>query len=133
MQAAARLADGLGEALLDVHVDILEVDGEIELPILDLLLDVLESLDNLIAILLRENAAFREHPRVGNGAADILMIHALVEIDGGLELIDHLVSAFREAASPHCLAHFCVFSCMSARTSSGRPKRLMKPVASAWL
>ena len=114
-------------------MDVFEVDGEIEAPILDLLLDVLKPRHDLVPVLFREDAAFRKHPRVGNGTADILMIHALVEVDRGLELVDHLIGALREAASPHCLAHFCVFSCMSARTSSGRPKRLMKPVASAWL
>ena len=133
VQAAAGLADGVGQALLDVHVDVFEVDGELEVALLDLLQDVLEPRDDLIAVLVRDVAAFREHRRMRNGTSDILVVHALIEIDGGLELVDHLIGRLGETASPHCFAHLPVFSCIRARTLSGRPKRLMKPVASAWL
>ena len=133
MQAAARLADGLREPLLDIHMDIFEVHGKVELAILDFLQDIPEARDNLILVRRADDAALREHRRVGDGARDILVVHALVKTDGGLELVDHLIGALREAASPHRFAHLPVFSCMSARTFSGRPKRLMKPVASAWL
>ena len=133
VQAAAGLADGVGQALLDVHVDVLEIDGELELPSLDLLEDVLEAGDDLVAVLLCDDAAFREHRGMRDGASDVLVVHALVEIDGGLELVDHLIGRLGETASPHSLAHLLFFSCIRARTLSGRPKRLMKPVASAWL
>ena len=133
VQAAAGLADGVGQAPLDVHVDVLEVNGELEVALLDLLQDVLEPRDDLIAVLVRDDAAFREHRRMRDGASDVLVVHALIEIDGGLELVDHLIGRLGETASPHCFAHLPVFSCIRARTLSGRPKRLMKPVASAWL
>ena len=136
MQAPARLADGLGQALLDIHVDILEIHGEVEFPLLDFLQNILEALDDFIFIGFADDTAFREHRRVGDGASNVLVVHALVKTDGGLELIDHLIRALREPAAPHCFAHLSaspVFSCMSARTFRGRPNRLMKPVASAWL
>lgn len=131
VQPAAGLADGVGQALLNVHVNILEVDGEREAAVLDFLKDVLETRDDLVAVFFRDDAALREHRRVRDGARDILVVHALVEIDGGLKLVDHLIGRLGETASPHSLAHLLFFSCIRARTLSGRPKRLMKPVASA--
>ena len=131
VQPAAGLADGVGQALLNVHVNILDVDGKREAAVLDFLKDVLETRDDLVAVFFRDDAALREHRRVRDGARDILVVHALVEIDGGLKLVDHLIGRLGETASPHSLAHLLFFSCIRARTLSGRPKRLMKPVASA--
>ena len=68
---------------------------------------------------------------MSNGSRNILAIHTAVKSDGCLKLIDHLIGRLGEAAAPELFAHYFCPSCMSARTLSGRPKRLMKPVASA--
>ena len=113
-------------------MDIFQVHGEVELPRFNLLLDVLQALQDSSAIILGDNPAFGEHDGMGNGPGNILMVHALVKVYGRLELIDHLINGLGKASAPHCLTHLEFFSCMRALTFRGRPKRLMKPVASAW-
>ena len=133
MQPAARLADRVGQALLDVHVDVFERDRKVKVTVLDFLQDITKPGDDGISIRFRDDAALGEHLRVRDAARDILAVHALVEGDRRLEIVDHLVRALGEATAPKLFAHFFpAFSCMRARTFKGRPKRLMNPVASDW-
>ena len=137
VQTPSRLAYALGQALLDVHMYVFQIHREVEFPFLDLQQNVMEPPDNGLLVLLRDNAAFGQHLRMGNAARDVLTVHALVKADGGLEFIDHLVGAFLKAPAPHLLRHYllslAVLCCIRARTLRGRPNRLIKPVASAWL
>ena len=133
VQPAARLADRVGQSLLDVHMDVFERDGKVEVTVLDFLQDITKPGDDGIFIRFRDDAALGEHLRVRDAARDILAVHALVEGDRRLEIVDHLIRALGEATAPKLFAHFFpAFSCMRARTFKGRPKRLMNPVASDW-
>ena len=106
VQSAARLANGVGQALLDVHVNVFERNGEVEIAVLDFLQDIAQPGDDGIFIRFRDDAALGEHFRV---------------------------RALGETTAPKLFAHFFpAFSGMRARTFKGRPKRLMKPVASDW-
>ena len=133
VQPAARLADRVGQSLLDVHMDVFERDGKVEVTVLDFLQDITKPGDDGIFIRFRDDAALGEHLRVRDAARDILAVHALVEGDRRLEIVDHLIRTLGEATAPKLFAHFFpAFSCMRARTFKGRPKRLMNPVASDW-
>ena len=131
MEAAARLADRLSETLLDIHVNILERRAELECPRVDLRENVTQPLFNGRAILRGDDADVREHGGMGDRTRDILAVHAAVKADGRLKFVDHLVRRLGKASAPELFTHLPCASCMSARTLSGSPKRLMKPVASA--
>ena len=133
VQPAARLADRVGQTLLDVHVDVFERDRKVEVAALDVLQNVAQPRDDGIFIRFRDDAALGEHFRVRDAARDVFAVHTLVEGNRCLEIVDHLVRALGETTAPKLFAHFFpAFSCMRARTFKGRPKRLMKPVASDW-
>ena len=100
---------------------------------INLLLYLFQPGNNTIAVFPRKDPALFQHHRVRDTARDILAIHPLIKTDGSLKLVDHLIRRLGEAAAPELLAHFKrpVFFCMSARTLSGSPNRLTKPVPSA--
>ena len=131
METAARLPNRIREALFDIHVDVFEFDTERKRPALDLREDVAQPLLNRCTILLGEDAHFRQHFGVRDRSRNVLAVHPTIELNGGLELVDHLIGCLGETTAPELLAHYFCPSCMSARTLSGRPKRLMKPPASA--
>ena len=135
VQSAAGFADGFSQAFFDVHMNVFEIDGEIEIACFDLGEDVLETADDCFYIVVAQNAHFVEHFGMGDAAGDVFMVHALIEVDRSLKFIDHFVGGFGEPAAPHLFCHYLrpAFSFMIARTLSGRPNRLMKPVPSAWL
>ena len=112
MQALAGFADGIGQSFFDVHVDIFQFDGEIEIPVFNLLENGLQPLDDGIFIFLGNDALFSQHRRMGNAAADIFSVHAAIELDGRIKFFYTFIRGLSKTAL------------------SGRPKRLMKPSAS---
>ena len=104
MQAAGGLAHQLGQARLDVHVDVLQGALELETAVLDLGQDVVQAADDGIAVLLRYNAPVHQHGRVGLGAGDVLGVKALVHVDRGVDLLHHLGGPRLEASAPEALA-----------------------------
>ena len=98
-------ADDLGEAALHRHVDVLELALVDEGPTLDLVADALEPRLDRGHILGRKDALLPEHRDVRQRAADVLGGEALVEPDGGVDLLHDLGGAAREAPAPHPVAH----------------------------
>ena len=133
MEASPRLADRIGQTLFNIHVNVFEAHVKKESAAINLLFYLFQPGNNTIAILRRKDPAFFQHHRVRDTARDILAIHPLIKTDGRLKLVNHLICRLGEAAAPELLAHFKspVFFCMSARTLSGSPNRLTKPVPSA--
>ena len=131
MKTAARLPNRICKALFNIHVDVFKFDTERKISTLNLREDVAQPLLNRRTILLGENANPCQHGSMCKRACNILAVHPTIELNGGLELVDHLIGCFGETTAPELLAHYFCPSCMSARTLSGRPKRLMKPPASA--
>ena len=74
MQALARVADALGQQLLNVHVDILVIGDELHLAVLDVLQDALESLDDLFRLVLLDDTLPAEHGRMRDRAGDVFLI-----------------------------------------------------------
>ena len=82
-----------------------EVITEREVARLDVGQDAFEPGDDGAGFLLGDDPLLGQHPGVGDGALDIVAIHALVEIDGGGELFHKLVGGLGEAAGPGFFTH----------------------------
>ncbi len=105
VQFAAHRADLLDEPGLDVHVDVFEADLEFEVARLDVGQNRFEAGDDLTGLVFADDVLFRQHPRVGDGALDVVAVHALVESDGGGEFFYELVGGLGKPAGPGFLAH----------------------------
>ena len=70
---------------------------------------------------------------MGDTAAYILMVQALIKLNGRVERVHKFVGIFAESSAPQFGHYFSLPCFIRARTVSGRPNRVMKPVASAWL
>ena len=101
VQLLAGDANAVGQARLDVHVHVFQVDAPLETAGLDLGQDLRQSRDNGVALGIRQHAHFRQHGRVRDRTADVLTVHALVKIDRRGEFGHKGVSRFAEAAAPH--------------------------------
>ena len=133
MQTAARISNRIGQALFDIHMNIFELHAEFKCAALDLRENLTQPIIDCRALFLREDSNLCEHGCVCKRPRNILAVHPTVECDGRLKLVDHLVRRLGEASAPELFAHLFCPSCIRARTLSGSPKRLMNPVASAWL
>ncbi len=131
VKAGAGITDLLGETFFDIHMNIFELDGERECPFIDLFFDREKTLGDLFLILFGNDPMSRQHFGMGDRAGDVFTIHAAVIGNGCIEIQCILFLCLREASAPHHITHFAFFSFMRARMVSGRPKRLMKPSASA--
>ena len=64
MQLFARLADALGQARLDIHVHIFQVDRPGEIAALDVEQDAIQPVDDFVALLRRQYADLGQHARM---------------------------------------------------------------------
>jgi hypothetical protein len=120
MQLLAGDADAVGQACLDVHVHVFQVDAPVELASLDFGLDLRQTLDDAVALGLGEYADLGQHARVGLGAHDVVAIEALVEFDGGGKTGDEGVDGLAEAAAPGLVGFFAHGGLGSGAVTAGR-------------
>ena len=100
VQALARLPYPLGEQGLNVHVDVLVVHGELHLASLNILQNGLEAGDDLLHLVLLDDALLAQHVGVGNGALDVLLIQPGVKLDGGVKVVYQGIGLLLEPSSP---------------------------------
>ena len=100
VQPLAGVPDALGEHGLDVHVDVLVLQGELHLPGVDVRQDDLQTLDDLLRLVGLNDALLAQHGGVGDGAGDVLFVHPGVKGDGGVEVVDQGIRLFLEPSSP---------------------------------
>ena len=100
VQLLAGNADALGQPRLDVHVHIFQIHPPIELSGLDFALDRPQPVDDAVAFAVAEHANLRQHGGMGDGALNVMLVQALVEIDRGSETGDEGVHRFAETAAP---------------------------------
>ncbi|MCY1179793.1 hypothetical protein D9M73_202080 [compost metagenome] len=93
-------ADAVGQARLDVHVDVFEVDAPVELTGLDFTLDGVQAIDDAVALGIGQHADLGQHGGVGDRAHDVVAVQALVEVYGSGETGDEGVYGLAEAAAP---------------------------------
>ena len=72
VQSTRRRADDLLQALLDIHVNVLEFARKDELPGIDLGPDLVQPRDNGPCVLLCDNAALGQHARMGLRGHNVL-------------------------------------------------------------
>ena len=100
VQFLAGHTDTVGEAGLDIHVHVFQVDAPVERTGFDLTADGGQAVNDAVALGVGQHADFGQHRRVGDGAHDVVAVKALVEGDGGGEAGDEGVDGFTEAAAP---------------------------------
>ena len=86
--------------------DVLRVSGKFDLAGLHVGEDAAQSLDDLVRVGLRDNTLLAQHGRMGNGAGDVLLRHALVKGNGRVEIVHQVIGGLRKAAAPEF--HMCV-------------------------
>src|SRR5690606_37598454 len=74
VQLLAGDADAVGQAGLDVHVHVFQVDAPVEGAGLDLALDGLQAVDDGVALGVGEYADLRQHGGVGDRTHDVVAV-----------------------------------------------------------
>ena len=100
MQLAGDVADLLGEARLDVHVDVFELRTQDEFAALVLVEDLVEAAFDLLRFAGGDDVLAAEHAGVGDRRLDILGQEHGVGVDGGRVGFDHLVRPLEEPSTP---------------------------------
>ena len=100
MEFLAHVADSLDQPALDAHVDILVLHTEYDLPVLDILTDILKSCDDRILLFHRNDPLLAQHGHMRDASVDIIVVHPLVESDGGVELLYDVVHLLLKSSSP---------------------------------
>ncbi len=103
VQALAGVADQGSEALFDVEMHVFQVERPFELAGFDLLPDPGHAPFDVGQVLGGDDALPGQHSGVGQGGADVLAPHALVEIHGGGVTLDQVGNGLGEAAGPGVL------------------------------
>ena len=88
VQTPADGADDLRQAPLDRHVDVLVVGSEGEVAPAQLALDRLESFQQPVEVLRRDDPPCRQHPRVGPRLGQVLGPQPAVEVDRGVQPLE---------------------------------------------
>jgi hypothetical protein len=97
VQALSVLADQLGQAALDGHVDVLVLRTRDEGALVELARDLAQARDDAAHGLGRQDAGVTEHLRVRDRADDVLGPQALVHLEGAVDGVERGVRAAREA------------------------------------
>ena len=105
VQPACGRADDLGQATLDIHMDVFERARERKRARLDFAFDLGETLCDGLGVGDFDDALAREHGEMGLGRHDVLGGKLAVEVDRGVDLIHRLGRAPGEPAAPHRVAH----------------------------
>src|SRR6185436_5327921 len=89
----------------DVHVDVFQLDRELELALLNLLADILQGLHNLLALVLGQQPNFSEHLGMSDRTLDVVRIKAAIEADALGKPLHATVSRLVEHATPRFFGH----------------------------
>ena len=100
MQALAGIADALGEQLLDVHMNVLIIERELYVAFLDILENALEALNDLLGLVLLDDALPAQHGRVRDRAGDVLLVQTAVKQDGRVKVVYYKIGLLLETSCP---------------------------------
>jgi hypothetical protein len=100
VQALAGIADEGGQALLDVEVDVFIVQVPIEFAAFDLADDLGHAAFDVGQVGGADDALAGQHGGMGQGAADVLGGHAVIEEHAGGVTLDQVGDGFGETAGP---------------------------------
>ena len=105
VQALAGIADAGGEGLLHKGVHILGVGVDLQFAGGQIICDGGQTVEDILTVLFRDDALLGQHGGVHAAAAHILRDHALVEPDGGVEVVHAGVHRLGKAALPELFCH----------------------------
>ena len=105
VQASRRRADDFSQPALDIHMNIFERPREREGACVDFRLDPVEPGCNGGGVFRGDDAIGGEHRHMSLGATDVLRREAVVEADGGVDLLHDCIGSAAEPAAPHLVAH----------------------------
>ena len=104
VQPPAGRADQVGQALLDVEMDVFQLGRKDEFAALDLGLDLGQPGLDRLAVPGSQDLLRHQHLGMGDRPRDVLGIEPAVETDGGVDLLHDLGRAELVAAAPHAVA-----------------------------
>lgn len=105
VQAFARVADFVGQAAFDVHVDIFQIERPFDFAAADFFEDFRHAPTDVGQIVFTQHTRPGQHLRVGERALDVPFGKALVETDGGGVLFDEFGNGFVETSGPGFVVH----------------------------
>ncbi|MPN48708.1 hypothetical protein SDC9_196320 [bioreactor metagenome] len=105
VQFTANRTNTLGQTFLDIHMNIFQSNFKAEITGFDIGQDVFQSFDDQFGLVSGNNAAFGQHPGVGNTAGHVFPVHPAVKRNGGGKLLHHHVSVLGKSAAPQ-LTHW---------------------------
>ena len=105
MQPLARIADAGGEGLLHKGVHILGARVDLQPAGCQIVGDGSQTVEDVLTILFRDDALLCQHGGVHAAAAHILRDHALVEADGGVEVVHAGIHGLGKTALPELFCH----------------------------
>jgi hypothetical protein len=100
MQFFTGLADAFDQPGLDIHMNILKRDRPLEVTLLDVRLNTLQTGNNGTALLCGNDAGVGEHAGMRDRAGDVVAIQPLVEVNRGSKRLHEGIGRFREASAP---------------------------------
>ena len=104
VQPPGGFADDFLEPSLDVHMDVFELSPECEKTLSDLFGYRGEAVVDGRRVRLRDDPLLGQHPGMGARAVDILLRHALVDVDRGVDRLHHRIGSAGEATAPHAVS-----------------------------
>ena len=103
VQPPGRFADDFLQPSLDVHMDVFELSPECEKTLSDLFGYRGEAVVDGCRVCFRDDPLLGQHPGMGARAVDILLRHALVDVDRGVDRLHYRVGSAGEATAPHAV------------------------------
>ena len=100
VQALTGVTDAGGQRLLDEGVDVLGVGVDFQCAAVQIVQNGVQTLVNIVHILLGDDALSAQHGRVDKAALNILLDHPRVEADGGVKIVYAAVNGLAGPALP---------------------------------
>ena len=122
VQPLARIADAGGEGLLHKGVHILGIGVDLQPAGCQIVGDGSQTVEDVLTILFGDDALLCQHGGVHAAAAHILRDHALVEPDGGVEVVHAGIHGLGKTALPELFCHKIVlflFTSKNGKAAAG--------------
>ena len=81
-------------------MNVLVIERELYVAFLDILEDALEALNDLLGLVLLDDALSAQHGRVRDRAGDVLLVQAAVKQDGRVKVVYYKIGLLLETSCP---------------------------------
>ena len=101
VQTLAGRTDAVGQHDLHIHVDILVFRiKDVQIALLNFLEDFLQILDNLLRLVLLDDALLAQHGRVRDRTGDILTVQAAIKLNRRVKIVYYIIGFLLETSCP---------------------------------